>query len=84
MLTLELLQTLHSELDEPATLSVGVDGMAGEEDRVPSLSGVKLWRVTWAGNIYNVSPSQRKPEKQFDTLRIITEASQKNEIWISS
>lgn len=35
-------QTLHSELDEPATLSVGVDGMAGEEDRVPSLSGVKL------------------------------------------
>lgn len=42
MLTLELLQTLHSELDEPATLSVGVDGMAGEEDRVPSLSGVKL------------------------------------------
>lgn len=35
-------QTLHSELDEPTTLSVGVDGMAGEEDGVPSLSWVKL------------------------------------------
>lgn len=35
-------QTLHGELDEAATLSVGVDGVAGEEDRVPSLSGVQL------------------------------------------
>lgn len=35
-------QTLHSELDEPATLSIGVDGVAGEEDGVPSLSWVKL------------------------------------------
>lgn len=34
--------TLHSELDEPSTLSIGVDGVAGEEDRIPSLGRVQL------------------------------------------
>lgn len=34
--------TLHSELDEPSTLSIGVDGMAGEEDRISSLGWIQL------------------------------------------
>lgn len=34
--------TLHSELDEASTLSIGVDGMAGEEDRISSLGWVQL------------------------------------------
>lgn len=41
--------TLHSELDEPSTLSIGVDGMAGEEDRIPSLGWVQLWASTQTG-----------------------------------
>lgn len=37
-----MVHTLHSELDEPTALSVGVYGVAGEEDGVPSLSWVQL------------------------------------------
>lgn len=36
------LDTLHCELDEPSPLSIGVDGMAGEEDRISTLSWVQL------------------------------------------
>lgn len=34
--------TLHSELDEPSALSIGVDGVAGEKDRISSLGWVQL------------------------------------------
>lgn len=37
-----MVNTLNGKLDEPSTLSIGVDGMTGEEDRISSLCWIQL------------------------------------------
>lgn len=58
--------TLHSELDEPSALSIGVDGVAGEKDRISSLGWVQLWSSTQRDKGCNVPPRFPLNKSYFD------------------